>query len=59
MRDDFRLEKALANASRDSFVAGEFGFFDRPDDYAAFLHAVDKAGGKAPANLPPIRQTCC
>lgn len=34
-----------------SFIAGEFGFFDRADDYATFLHAVDKAGGRL--NRPP------
>lgn len=59
MRRHFRLEKALTDELRDSFIAGEFGFFDRPDDYAAFLQAVDKAGGKAAANLPLDRQTCC
>lgn len=42
-----RVEKdcRVAKKHGKAFIAGEFGFFDRPDDYAAFLHAVDKAGG--------------
>ncbi|GAA5978097.1 hypothetical protein JCM10908_004228 [Rhodotorula pacifica] len=42
-----RVEKDCRIAKKHGkvFIAGEFGFFDRAEDYSAFLHAADKAGG--------------
>ncbi|BGP53888.1 hypothetical protein JCM8202_006081 [Rhodotorula sphaerocarpa] len=42
-----RVEKDCQVARRHGkvFIAGEYGFFDRPEEYSSFLRAVDKGGG--------------
>ncbi|GAA6044812.1 hypothetical protein NBRC10513_004659 [Rhodotorula toruloides] len=40
-----RKDCEIAKRHNKVFVAGEFGFFSKADDYASFMSAVDSAGG--------------